>query len=91
MAANETPQGMKLSWTILQSDRPGDGKHFTPDRRGTAAAVGRKGRYEWTCRDGLHAAYHYPHGAETPVVLLAPQRSAARAYQACVDHNKTGL
>ena len=55
-----------------------------------SVGTGRKGTYHWGIKDGLHAAYHYPHGVKTPVVLVLPQSSARRAYQACVDHNKAG-
>ena len=56
-----------------------------------SVGTGREGTYHWVIKDGLHAAYHYPHGVKTPVVLVPPQSSARRAYQACVDHNKAGL
>jgi hypothetical protein len=83
MAANETPHAMKLAWT------PGPG--FGQGGDGVNVAVGRKGTYQWVYRDGLHPAYHYPHGSKTPVVLPAPQDSWKRAYQAGVEHNTPGI
>ncbi len=81
MAANETPDGFKLRWSNPYFERGGT-------RDGLSTAVGRKGTYEWVIKDGLHSAYHHPDGAQsrTPVVLVAPQTSARRAYKACVDH-----
>ena len=86
MAANETPGKMKISWN------PGKGREWLQRSDGARYTVGtgRKGTYEWVMKDGLHAAYHYPCGAQTrtPVVLVPPQSSAGVAYHACVEHNK---
>ena len=88
-AVNEVPlpvKGKKLKWN------PGKGKPFLQRADGAeySIAAGHRGTYEWVIKDGLHAAYHFPGGAqtETPVVLIAPQSSWQRAYRACVDHNK---
>ena len=84
MSANETPHEFKISWSNPYFERGGT-------RDGVSVGTGRKGTYHWVIKDGLHAAYHYPHGVKTPVVLVLPQSIATRAYRACVDHNKAGL
>ena len=89
MAANETPQEMKIAWTPpghSEMLRRADGTRY---KTGT----GVRGTYEWVVKDGLHAAYHYRGGVQTstPVVLLAPQTSWRKAYRACVEHNKASL
>ena len=88
MAANETPQKMKIAWTPAGPEmlRRADGTRY---KTGT----GVRGTYEWVVKDGLHGAYHYPGAVQTstPVVLLAPQSSWRKAYLACVEHNKAGL
>ena len=86
MGANETPHEHKLRWSNPYFERGGT-------RDGVSTAVGRKGTYEWVIKDGLHAAYFYPGGVQTstPVVLAPPGSSGAKAYRACVEHNKAGL
>ena len=80
-SATETLHELKISWSNPYFERGGT-------RDGLSVGTGRKGKYHWVIKDGLHAAYHYPHGVKTPIVLVSPQSSARRAYQACVDHNK---
>ena len=76
----------KLKW------RSGRGPELLrrADGAEVSIATGHRGTYEWVKKDGLNAAYHYPEGVhtDTPVVLVAPQRSWHRAYRACVEHNK---
>ena len=89
MAANNTPQSLKIKWN------PGKGRDFLRRADGAeySLGTGRRGTYEWIVKDGLHAAYFYADGVQTraPTVLIPPQSSWKRAYQACVDHNKSGL
>ena len=87
LAATETPAEFKLVWN------PGNGRDFFRRADGAeySTAIGHRGTYEWVVKDGLHSAYHYPHGSHTPVVLQPPQRSWRRAYQACIEHNKEGV
>jgi hypothetical protein len=89
MGANETTHASNLRWN------PGKGREFLRRADGAqySVATGRRGTYEWVVNDGLHAAYYYPGGVQTrtPVVLVQPQSSWKRAYQACVEHNKAGL
>ena len=78
--------GKKLKWNR------GKGKPLLrrPDGAEYSIATRHRGTYGWVIKDDLDAAYHFPGGAmtETPVVLVAPQRSCRRAHRACVDHNK---
>lgn len=86
MAANETPNGFKISWT--PPGRGSDGL-LRADGARYKIGTGLRGTYEWVVKDGLWAAYHYPGGVQTraPVVLMPPQGSLHKAYRACVEHN----
>jgi hypothetical protein len=87
IAATETPNAQKISWS--PPGRGNDGWRRADGTRGKTG-TGRFGTYEWAVKDGLWHAYHYPHGVRTPVVLVPPQGSEHKAYRACVEHNKTG-